>query len=132
MINKIFNETFISMPTGFFIWGYMYPFTFIFGKFDRLYITLQKKKNGGTDTKTMDQTEPHFLSDSMSDRKKSFRQLCVIFTKNSMVHDLVVFDLTPSIFSQQIYKFYKMHQIEPNSRNSLKKKKTKKTQKNHN
>jgi hypothetical protein len=20
-----------SMPTGFFIWGYMYPFTFIFG-----------------------------------------------------------------------------------------------------
>ena len=27
------------------------------------------------------QTEPHFLSDPMSDRKKSFRQLCVIFTK---------------------------------------------------
>jgi hypothetical protein len=35
------------MPTGFFI-----------------------KKYGGTDTKTMDQTEPHFLSDPMSDRKK--------------------------------------------------------------
>ena len=35
-----------------------------------LYTTLQKKKNGGTDTKTMDQTEPHFLSDPMSDRKK--------------------------------------------------------------
>jgi hypothetical protein len=30
---------------------------------------------------TMDQTEPHFLSDIMSDRKKSFRQLCVIFIK---------------------------------------------------
>jgi hypothetical protein len=30
------------------------------------------KKNGGTDTKTMDQTEPHFLSDPMSDRKKVF------------------------------------------------------------
>jgi hypothetical protein len=29
----------------------------------------------------MDQTEPHFLSDPMSDRKKSFRQLCVIFIK---------------------------------------------------
>jgi hypothetical protein len=41
------------MPTGFFIWGYMYQYY---------------KKNGGTDTKTMDQTEPHFLSDSMSDR----------------------------------------------------------------
>jgi hypothetical protein len=26
--------------------------------------------------------------DPMSDRKKGFRQLCVIFTKNSMVHDL--------------------------------------------
>ena len=39
------------------------------------------KKNGGTDTKAMGQTEPHFLSDLMSDRKKSFRQLCVIFTK---------------------------------------------------
>ena len=43
------------------------------------------KKNGATDTKAMGQTEPHFLSDPMSD---SFRQLCVIFTKNSMVHDL--------------------------------------------
>jgi hypothetical protein len=41
-------------------------------KFDRLYTILQK--NGGTDTKAMGQTE-----------KKSFRQLCVIFTKNSMV-----------------------------------------------
>ena len=29
----------------------------------------------------MGQTKPHFLSDPMSDRKKSFRQLCVIFTK---------------------------------------------------
>jgi hypothetical protein len=29
----------------------------------------------------MGQTEPHFLPDLMSDRKKSFRQLCVIFTK---------------------------------------------------
>ena len=34
------------------------------------------------------QTEPHFLSDPMSDRKKKFRQFCVIFTKNSTVHDL--------------------------------------------
>ena len=42
---------------------------------------IAKKKNGGTDTKTMDQTEPHFLSDPMSDRKKRFRQLCVIFKK---------------------------------------------------
>jgi hypothetical protein len=30
------------------------------------------KKNGGTDTKAMGQTEPHFLSDPMSDRKKKF------------------------------------------------------------
>ena len=36
------------------------------------YIQYYKKKNGGTDTKTMDQTEPHFLSDPMSDRKKKF------------------------------------------------------------
>jgi hypothetical protein len=40
------------MPTGFFI----------------LYTILQK--NGGTDIKAMGQTEPHFLSDLMSDRKK--------------------------------------------------------------
>jgi hypothetical protein len=33
------------------------------------------QKNGGTDTctKAMGQTEPQFLSDPMSDRKKSFR-----------------------------------------------------------
>ena len=31
----------------------------------------------------MGQTEPHFLSDPMSDRKKSFRQLCVIFIKTA-------------------------------------------------
>ena len=30
------------------------------------------QKNGGTDTKAMGQTEPHFLSDRMSDRKKRF------------------------------------------------------------
>jgi hypothetical protein len=30
------------------------------------------KKNGGTDTKPMGQTEPQFLSDPMSDRKKKF------------------------------------------------------------
>jgi hypothetical protein len=53
-------------------------------KFDRLYTILQK--NGGTDTKAMGQAEPHFLSDPMSDRKKSFCQLCILFTKNSMVH----------------------------------------------
>jgi hypothetical protein len=28
------------------------------------------QKNGGTDTKAMGQTEPQFLSDPMSDRKK--------------------------------------------------------------
>ena len=39
-------------------------------KFDRLYTILQK--NGGTDTKAMGQTEPQFLSDPMSDRKKKF------------------------------------------------------------
>ena len=33
------------------------------------------QKNGGTDKKAMGQTEPQFLSDPMSDRKKSFRQL---------------------------------------------------------
>ena len=30
------------------------------------------QKNGGTDKKTMGQTEPQFLSDPMSDRKKKF------------------------------------------------------------
>jgi hypothetical protein len=30
------------------------------------------QKNGGTDTKAMGQTEPQFLSDPTSDRKKSF------------------------------------------------------------
>jgi hypothetical protein len=44
-------------------------------KCDRLYTILQK--NGGTDTKAMGQTEPQFLSDPMSDREKSFRQLCL-------------------------------------------------------
>jgi hypothetical protein len=39
-------------------------------KFDRLYTILQK--NGGTDIKAIGQTEPHFLSDLMSDRKKKF------------------------------------------------------------
>jgi hypothetical protein len=39
-------------------------------KFDRLYTILQK--NGGTDTKAMGQTEPHFLPDPTSDRKKKF------------------------------------------------------------
>jgi hypothetical protein len=40
-------------------------------KFDRLYTILQK--NGGTDTKPIHgQTEPQFLSDPMSDRKKKF------------------------------------------------------------
>ena len=38
--------------------------------FDRLYTILQK--NGGTDTKPKGKTEPQFLSDPMSDRKKSF------------------------------------------------------------
>ena len=46
------------------------------------------KQNGGTDTKDMGQTKPHFLSDPMSDRKKEFSPICVIFTKNSTVHDL--------------------------------------------
>ena len=40
-----------------------------------MYITILQK-NGGTDTKAMGQTEPQILSDPMSDRKKSFRQLC--------------------------------------------------------
>ena len=35
-----------------------------------IYTILQK--NGGTDTKAMGQTEPQFLSDPMSDRKKKF------------------------------------------------------------
>jgi hypothetical protein len=39
-------------------------------KIDRLYTILQK--NGGTDTKPMGKTEPQFLSDPMSDRKKKF------------------------------------------------------------
>ena len=30
------------------------------------------QKNGGTDTKAMGKTEPQFLSDPMSDRKKKF------------------------------------------------------------
>jgi hypothetical protein len=37
---------------------------------NRLYTILQKK--GGTDTKPMGKTEPQFLSDPMSDRKKKF------------------------------------------------------------
>jgi hypothetical protein len=39
------------------------------------------KQNGGTNTKAMGQTEPHFLSDPMSDRKKECSPICVIFTK---------------------------------------------------
>jgi hypothetical protein len=37
-------------------------------------------KNGGTDTKAMCQTEPQFLSDPMSDRKKKFSPTLVIVT----------------------------------------------------
>ena len=45
--------------------------------FDRLYTILQK--NGGTDTKPMGKTEPQFLSDPMSDRKKKFSPtLCMV------------------------------------------------------
>jgi hypothetical protein len=67
-------------------WGCNVPSNSSFGGTRKLL-----QKNGGTDTKAMDQTEPHFLSDPMSDRKKVFANselLCVIFTKNSMVHDL--------------------------------------------
>jgi hypothetical protein len=39
-------------------------------KIDRLYTILQK--NGAIDTKPMGKTEPQFLSDPMSDRKKKF------------------------------------------------------------
>jgi hypothetical protein len=42
-------------------------------KFDGLYTILGfTKKNCETDTKAMGQTEPHFLSDPMSDGKKMF------------------------------------------------------------
>jgi hypothetical protein len=47
-------------------------------KCDRLYTILQK--NGGTDMKAMGQTEPQFLSDPMSDRKKKFSPTLVIVT----------------------------------------------------
>ena len=46
-------------------------------KCDRLYTILQKN---GTDTKAMGQTEPQFLSDPMSDRKKQFSPTLVIVT----------------------------------------------------
>jgi hypothetical protein len=95
-----------SMPTGFFIWRYMYPFTFIFGGTSKflgvqsltLHLGVQRKltnltgyiqyykQNGGTDTKAMGQTEPHFLSDPMSDRKKEFLPTLRNIYKNSMVH----------------------------------------------
>jgi hypothetical protein len=38
-------------------------------------------KNGGTDTKAMGQTEPHFLSDPMSDRNYFFSSTLRKFTK---------------------------------------------------
>ena len=38
------------------------------------------QKNGGTDTKAMGQTEPQFLFDPMSDRKKKFSPTLVIVT----------------------------------------------------
>jgi hypothetical protein len=44
--------------------------TFLISVNDWLYTMLQK--NGGTDTKAMGKTEPQFLSDPMSDRKKRF------------------------------------------------------------
>ena len=55
----------------------------------------KKTKFGGTDTKAMGQTEPQFLSDPMSDRKKSFRQLCYNeYFKSLTNHLLIDLDLT--------------------------------------
>jgi hypothetical protein len=31
------KDSMASMPTGFFIWGYMYPFTFIFGGYIQIF-----------------------------------------------------------------------------------------------
>jgi hypothetical protein len=53
------------------------------------------KKNGGTDTKTMDQTEPHFLSDPMSDRKKKFSPTLRQEVRFCLIHGLCV---CPTIF----------------------------------
>jgi hypothetical protein len=61
-----YDHAVYSMPTGFFIWGYMYPFTFIFGG------AMYPSNFSFEGTMAMGQREPHFLSDPMSDRKKRF------------------------------------------------------------
>ena len=40
---KLNNMNPSSMPTDFFIWGYMYPFTFIFGGAITLHLGVQRK-----------------------------------------------------------------------------------------
>ena len=52
-----------------------------------LYTILQK--NGGTDTKAMGQTEPQFLSEPMSDRKKKFSPTLVMVF-NATFHNISV------------------------------------------
>jgi hypothetical protein len=64
-------------------------------KFDRLYTILQK--NGGTDTKAMGQTEPQFLSDPMSDRKKKVfanSEIAQIFIKHNAATKVLTFPTT--------------------------------------
>jgi hypothetical protein len=75
------------MPTGFFIWGYMYPFTFIFGGTSKflgvqsltLHLGVQRKLTAFSPRKVMhhavfckyyaELAKTFFLSDIGSDRK---------------------------------------------------------------
>ena len=54
------------------------------------------QKNGGTDTKAMGQTEPQFLSDPMSDRKKKVfaNSECVVCVLSTYVCLFVLFLLS--------------------------------------
>ena len=63
------------------------------------------KKNGGTDTKAMGQTEPQFLSDPMSDRKKKFSPTLVstdqhVYVCRSLQINIATYPLNPNNISR--------------------------------
>jgi hypothetical protein len=72
------------MPTGFFIWGYMYPFTFILGGTSKFVYC--KTMVGQTQRPWVSQNPTSCLTQCQTE-KKVFRQLCVIKDKADMANN---------------------------------------------
>ena len=73
------------------------------------YIQYCKKKQNGTDTKAMGQTEPQFLSDPMSDRKKKFSP--TLPTDNKQNVTLLVFFNVQIIFVNMLINYNATHNL---------------------